>query len=163
MTPQRYTYLRFSVNVELKIMHKASNFSCTVRSDVANPTLSKTWAIVSAGWDSGFLENEIFKNVQKFSFDKSPKSSRVFHPNFFWTIFLVKSKLSTAKQSKTTTFSRVFHPKKNRQFSREIKVEFLNKKWRFRTVCYCSLKKKLTFLHVAEEVDCHQRLFRSLR
>ena len=28
------------------------------------------------------------------------------------TIFLVKSKLSTAKKSKTTTFSRVFHPKK---------------------------------------------------
>ena len=133
MTPQRYTYLRFSVNVELKIMHKASNFSCTVRSDVANPTLSKTWAIVSAGWDSGFLENEIFKNVQKFSFDKSPKSSQVFHPNFFWTIFLVKSKLSTAKKSKTRTFSRVFHLK-NRQFSRKIKVEFLYKKWRFWTL-----------------------------
>ena len=28
-----------------------------------------------------------------------------------------------------------FSPKKNRQFSREIKVEFLDKKWRFRTVC----------------------------
>ena len=35
---------------------------------------------------------------------------------------------------KTTTFLQVFHPK-NRQFSREIKVEFLDKKWRFRTVC----------------------------
>ena len=43
------------------------------------------------------------------------------------TIFLVKSKLSTAKKSKTTTFSRVFRPKKSRQFSREIKVEFLDK------------------------------------
>ena len=32
-----------------------------------------------------------------------------FHQNFFLTIFLVKSKLSTAKKSKTTTFSRVFH------------------------------------------------------
>ena len=40
----------------------------------------------------------------------------------------MKSKLSTAKKSKTTTFSRVFHPKKNQQFSREIKVEFLDKK-----------------------------------
>ena len=59
---------------------------------------------------------------------KSPTFSRVFHPNFFLTIFLVKSKLSTAKKSKTTTFSRVFHPPKNRQFSREIKVEFLDKK-----------------------------------
>ena len=56
-----------------------------------------------------------------------------FHP-IFLDNFLVKSKLSTAKKSKITTFSRVFHPK-NRQFSREIKVEFLDKKWRFRTVC----------------------------
>ena len=36
-----------------------------------------------------------------------------FHPNFFLTIFLVKSKLSTAKKSTTTTISRVFHPKKS--------------------------------------------------
>ena len=54
---------------------------------------------------------------------KTPTFSQVFRP-----IFLVKSKLSTAKKSLTTTFSRVFHPKKNRQFSREIKVEFLDKK-----------------------------------
>ena len=44
----------------------------------------------------------------------------------------MKSKLSTAKKSKPTTFSRVFYPKKS---TREIKVEFLDKKWRFRTVC----------------------------
>ena len=36
----------------------------------------------------------------------------------------MKLKLSTAKKTKTTTFSRVFQPK-NRQFSPEIKVEFL--------------------------------------
>ena len=47
--------------------------------------------------------------VQKFNFTS-------FSPKFFLTIFLVKSKLSTAKKSKTTTFSR------------EIKVEFLDKK-----------------------------------
>ena len=35
-----------------------------------------------------------------------------FSPQIFPTIFLVKSKLSTAKKSKTTTFSRVFLPKK---------------------------------------------------
>ena len=51
----------------------------------------------------------------------------------FLTIFLVKSKLSTDKKPKTTTFSQVFHPKKW-QFSREIKLEFWDKKWRFRTV-----------------------------
>ena len=41
-----------------------------------------------------------------------------FSPKNFLTIFLVKSKLSTAKKSKTTTFSRVFHPKKTTIFSR---------------------------------------------
>ena len=62
-----------------------------------------------------------------------------FSPKFFLTIFLVKSKLSTAKKPQTTTFSRVFHPKKIDNFSREIKVEFLDKKWRFRTVWINSL------------------------
>ena len=64
----------------------------------------------------------------------SQNSLALFHNFGNYSIFLVKSKLSTAKKSKTTTFSRVFHPK-NRQFSREFKVEFLDKKWRFRTVC----------------------------
>ena len=63
-----------------------------------------------------------------------PQHFHEFFTQFFLTIFLVKSKLSTAKKSKTITFSQVFHPK-YRQFSREIKVEFLDKKWRFRTVC----------------------------
>ena len=80
-----------------------------------------------------YSKSQIF--VQKFNFDKTSTFSRVFHQKHFWQFFLVKSKLSTAKKSKTTTFSRIFHPK-NRQFSREIKVEFLDKKWRFRTVCY---------------------------
>ena len=69
----------------------------------------------------------------KIQFWQNPNIFTSFSPKFFLTIFLVKSKLSTAKKSKTTTFSRVFHSK-NRQFSREIKVEFLDKKWRFRTV-----------------------------
>ena len=55
-----------------------------------------------------------------------PQHFHEFFTQNFLTIFLVKSKLSTAKKSKTTTFSRVFYPK-NRQFSREIKVEFLDK------------------------------------
>ena len=70
----------------------------------------------------------IFLVKSKLSTAKKSKSttfSRVFHPKFFWQIFLVKSKLSTAKKSKFTTFSQVFIPK-NRQFSREIKVEFLD-------------------------------------
>ena len=68
---------------------------------------------------------EIFIFCPKINVDKIPTFSRVFHSNL--TIF-VKSKLSTAKKSTTTTFSRVFHPQKIRQFSREIKVEFLDKK-----------------------------------
>ena len=39
-----------------------------------------------------------------------------FSPKFFLTIFLVKSKLSTAKKPKTTTFSRVFHSEKSTIF-----------------------------------------------
>ena len=57
-----------------------------------------------------FSESQIF--VQKFNFDKTITFSRFFSSKFFLTIFLVKSKLSTAKKSKTTTFSRVFHPPK---------------------------------------------------
>ena len=55
-----------------------------------------------------YSKSQIF--VQKFNFDKAPTFARDFHP-IFLTIFLVKSKLSTAKKSKTTAFSRVFHPK----------------------------------------------------
>ena len=58
-----------------------------------------------------YSKSRIF--VQKFNFDKTPP---FFHP-ILLTIFLVKSKLSTAKKSKTTTFSRVFHPKKSTIFS----------------------------------------------
>ena len=62
---------------------------------------------------------------QFFSWNQScqgPKSPKPQHCHKFFTIifltfFLVKSKLSTAKKSKTTTFSRVLHPKKSTIFS----------------------------------------------
>ena len=41
--------------------------------------------------------------------------------------FLVKSKLSTAKKSKTTTFSQVFHPKNVGNFLGKSKVNFWTK------------------------------------
>ena len=66
-----------------------------------------------------YSKSQIF--VQKCDFDKTPTT------NIFLTIFLVKSKLSTAKKSKTTTFSRVFHPKKIDNFLGKSKVEFLDK------------------------------------
>ena len=78
-----------------------------------------------------FLKRTILK--VKFLSNSSILTKKTYHFHEFFTqiffpIFLVKSKLSKAKKSQTTTFSRVFHPKKFRQFSREIKVEFLDKK-----------------------------------
>ena len=49
-----------------------------------------------------------------------------FSPKFFVTISLVKSKLSTAKKSKTTTFSRIFHQKMN-NFLDKSKLNFGSK------------------------------------
>ena len=63
---------------------------------------------------SGSKKILFLKRIPAFSWD--------FNQNLFLTIFLVKSKLSTAKKSKTRTFSRVFHQKKIDNFSREIKV-----------------------------------------
>ena len=50
-----------------------------------------------------------------------------FSPQIFLTIFLVKSKLSTAKKSKTTTFSRDFHPEKSTIFSENQSWIFVKK------------------------------------
>ena len=55
------------------------------------------------------------------------------------TIFLLKSKLSTAKKSKTTTFSRVFHPKKIDNFLGKSKLNLWTKNEDFEHCdCYCS-------------------------
>ena len=82
--------------------------------------------------------------VQKFNFAKPPIFSPVFHPNFFWQFFSWKQSCQQLKSPKPQHFHEFFTPQKNRQFYREIKVEFLDKKWRFRTVC--SLVKKSGFL-----------------
>ena len=93
-------------------------------------------SFVSWLWQMSLFVHTIrkVKFLSKNSILTKPQHFHEFFTKFFLTIFLVKSKLSTAKKSKTTTFSRVFH-QKNRQFFREIKVEFSDKKWRFRTVC----------------------------
>ena len=72
--------------------------------------------------------------VQKFNFDKTPTFSRVFHPKFFWQFFLWNQSCQQLKSPNPQHFHEFF-TQKNRQFSREIKVEFLDKKWRFQTVC----------------------------
>ena len=65
-----------------------------------------------------FIQNSILTNAQHF---------HEFFIHFFLTIFLVKSKLSTAKKSKTTTFSRVFHPKQFDNFLGKSKLNFCTK------------------------------------
>ena len=60
------------------------------------------------------------KFLSKNSILTKPQHFHEFFTQIFFTIFLVKSKLSTANKSKPTTFSRVF-TQKNRQFSRAIK------------------------------------------
>ena len=60
-------------------------------------------------------ERERQENEKDTLFEKSifcQKIQFLQNPKFFTTIFFVESKLSTAKKSKTTTFSRVFQPKK---------------------------------------------------
>ena len=52
------------------------------------------------------------------------KTQIFFSKNSISWVFHNFSKLSAAKKSKTTTFSRVFHPKKIHKISREKKVEF---------------------------------------
>ena len=98
--------------------------------DTRSPLLITAWHLTksiqfqqSSHKMSHYSKSQIF--VQKFNFDKTPTFSRVFHP-IFLTIFLVKSKLSTAKKSKTTTFSRVLHQKKKKS-----KIFSGNQSWIF--------------------------------
>ena len=65
-----------------------------------------------------------------------------FSSKFFLTIFLVKSKLSTAKKSKTTTFSRVFHPPKIDNFLGKLKLNFWTKNEDFEQCVVNDLLKK---------------------
>ena len=105
-------------------------------------------------YDSQFTLFEKSNFCPKLQFWHNSNIFTSFSPKFFLAIFLVKSKLSTAKESKTATFSRVFHPK-NRQFLREIKVEFLDKKWRFRIVWKINPNLFFIFFFLVLEEDCH--------
>ena len=69
--------------------------------------------------------------------------------------FLVKSKLSTAKKSKTTTFSRVFHPRKIDNFLGKSKLNFWTTNEDFEqcvplTIC---ITAALDILHTVSLVD----------
>ena len=76
------------------------------------------------------LPNHTIRQVKFLSNNSILTKTQHFHEfftQFFLTIFLVKSKLSTAKKSKTTTFSRVFHPKKIDNFLGKSKLKFWTK------------------------------------
>ena len=80
-----------------------------------------------------YSKSQIF--VQKFNFDNTPTCSRVFHQKFFWQFFSWNQSCQQLKSPKPQHFHEFFI-QKNRQFSREIKVEFLDKnedfvKWAF--------------------------------
>ena len=68
-------------------------------------------------------------------FVQNPNIFTSFSPKFFGKFFSWNQSCQQLKSPKPQHFHVFFTPK-NRQFSREIKVEFLDKKWKFRTVCY---------------------------
>ena len=73
-----------------------------------------------------------------------------FSLQFFFTIFLVKSKLSTAKKSKTTTFSRVFSPRKSTIFFGKSLLEKIYvdsfSKWSWTTLFHIMFQWEASFL-----------------
>ena len=73
----------------------------------------------------------------KIQFWQNPNIFTSFSPKFFWQFFSWNQSCQQLKSPKPQHFHEFF-TQKNRQFSREIKVEFLDKKWRFRTVCKAS-------------------------
>ena len=134
-------------------MNITKNVSFKIESQKIEVNFYLQWFLKWEFW-SHYSKSQIF--VQKFNFDKTPTFSRIFHPKFFWqffswnqscqqlkspkprhfhefftqnilTIFLGKSKLSTAKKPKTTTFSRVFPSKKIDNFLGKWKLNFWTK------------------------------------
>ena len=71
----------------------------------------------------------------KIQFWQNPNISRVFYPNFSWQFFWWNQSCQQLKSPKPQHFHEFF-TQKNPQFSREIKVDFLNKKLRFPTVWF---------------------------
>ena len=72
-----------------------------------------------------YSKSQIF--VQKFNFYKSPNIFTSFSPNFFWQFFSWNQRCQQLKKPKTTTFSRVFHPKKFDNFLGKSKLNFWTK------------------------------------
>ena len=96
------------------------------KSATFQPLQKKIWFIEKGHYS----KSQIF--IQNFNFDKTPTFWRVFHSNCFLTIFSWNQSCQQLKSPKPQHFfTQIFF----RHFSRQIKVEFLDKKWRFQTVC----------------------------
>ena len=102
-----------------------------------------------------YSKSQIF--VQKTNFDKTPTFSRVFHLNFFWQFLSWNQSCQQLRSPKPQHFHEFFS-QKNRQFSQEFKVEFLDKKWRFRTVfVYWGQTFKIRLKHLPYLFFCLSR------
>ena len=75
----------------------------------------------------------------KIQFWQKPNIFTSFSPTFFGQFFSWNQSCQELKSPKPQHFHEFFTHKKNPQFSREIKVDFLDKKSRFRTVCMHTL------------------------
>ena len=80
------------------------------------------------------LSSHTIRKVKFLSKNSILTKPQHFHQIFFWQFFSWNQSCQQLKSPKPQHFHEFFI-QKNRQFSRKIKVEFLDKKWRFRTVC----------------------------
>ena len=110
------------------------------------------WSIWTFCYAASMQQHTIrkFKFLSKNSIltKKTPIFSRVFHPNFFWHFFSRNQSCKQLKSPKPQHFHEFFSPK-NRQFSREIKVEFLTKNENFEQCA--KMRMKCTFEKVCNE------------
>ena len=87
-----------------------------------------------------FEKSNFFPKIQ---FWQNPNIFTSFSTKIFWQFFSWNQSCQQLKSPKPQHFHEFFVPK-NRQFYRKFKVEFLDKKWRFRTVFFFNLPKSLS-------------------
>ena len=127
--PQLLTHERWSLS---RTKHLLSLDDKSTMNHIYNCIIALRFIIIYSGF-THYSKSQIF--VQKFSFDQTPTFSRVFRPNFFWQFFSWNQSCQQLESPKPQHFHEFFTPQKIRQFSREIKVEFLGKNLTFRIVC----------------------------
>ena len=101
------------------------------------------------------------RKVQNFNFDKTPTFHEFLNPIFFDNFSCEINVVNSQKVQNQSIFTSFSPKKKNRQFSREIKVEFLDEKWRFRIVCssVTNLRFPVASVQVAKAIEHQCRNF----